>query len=397
LPIIGCRSNKVASIVTTRNIESSVSSSTPRSDKYKYNIAVVPGDGIGPEVCGAAVRVLEVTLGADFSRLVCTTHEAGAECYRRTGVAFPDDTLAACRDADAILHGAAGLPGVLYADGTEAGQDFTLRLRAELDLYANVRPIKLYEGVPSPLAGRRAGDIDYVIVRENTEGLYASRGGGTLIGDSVATDTMVITRKGVERVVRFAAELARRRKGPPRDGKRRVTIVDKSNVLRSFAFFRHVAESVLDAYPDVEIDYALTDAMSTYLVSDPDYYDVIVTENFVGDLLSDLGAATVGSLGMGASAELGDSHGYFQSSHGTAPTIAGKGIANPIASILSGAFMLDWLGERREDATLQSAGARIQQAVSDMLASGQGLTRDLGGSAGTNECTDAICRALTKG
>jgi 3-isopropylmalate dehydrogenase len=302
--------------------------------------------------------------------------------------------MQACKRADAILHGAAGLPGVLYPDGTEAGQDFTLLLRKELDLYANIRPICLFEGIEGPLRNFKPGEIDYVIVRENTEGLYASRGGGTVVGDDVATDTMVITRKGVERIVKVAAELSRQRNGAPRDGKRRVTVVAKSNVLRSFAFFRKVAAEVMAGYPDIEADYALTDSMSVFMIERPDFYDVVVCENFVGDLLSDLGAATVAGMGVGAAAELGDGKGYFQSSHGTAPEIASQGIANPAASILSGASMLTWLGNEHNDEDLISAGKRIETAVKAALADGSARTLDIGGKAKTEQATTAVCSLL---
>ena len=289
---------------------------------------------------------------------------------------------------------AAGLPGVLYADGTEAGQDFTLLLQKELDLYANIRPICLFDGIEGPLRNFKLGEIDYIIVRENTEGLYASRGGGTIVGDDVSTDTLVITRKGVERIVRTAAELSRQRNGAPRDGKRRVTVVAKSNVLRSFAFFRKVATEVMAGYPDIEVDYALTDAMSVHMIERPDFYDVVVCENFVDDLLSDLGAATVGGMGLGAAAELGDGKGYFQSSHGTAPEIAGKGIANPVANVLSGASMLTWLGNEKNDGDLQSAGLRIEKAVKSALANGSAQTPDIGGTATIKQATAAIRTAL---
>ncbi|NQV99890.1 MAG: isocitrate/isopropylmalate dehydrogenase family protein [Rhodospirillales bacterium] len=358
-----------------------------------YNLTIVGGDGIGPEVCQAALDVVKAAVGSART-LTCSDFEAGADCYTRTGIAFPKETLEACRSAHAILHGAAGLPGVLYADGTEAGQDFTLQLRNELDLYANVRPIKLYAGVTSALRRFEPGSIDYVIVRENTEGLYASRGGGVVLGDEVATDLMVITRKGVERIVRYAAELARTRNGAPSDGVKRVTIVDKSNVLRSFAFFRKVADEVMADYPDIETDYALTDAMSVYMIERPDTFDVVVSENFVGDLLSDLGAATVGGMGMSAAAELGDGHGYFQASHGTAPDIAGKGIANPVATILSGACMLEWLGHRHDDDYLITCAENIRRATSAALISGAARTRDVGGEARTADCVEAICKAL---
>jgi 3-isopropylmalate dehydrogenase len=356
-----------------------------------YTIAVVPGDGIGPEVCAATTQVIDAALGP-ASPLSFVEYPAGAQCYLDTGEAFPVATMDGCRGADAILHGASGVPGVLYPDGTEAGQDFCLKLRFALDLYANIRPIRLYPGVESPL--REKTEIDYVIVREGTEGLYTARGGGNLLRGEVATDTMVITRRGTERIVRQAAELARRRNGALSDGKRRVTICDKANVLRSFAFFRRVAEETLAEYPDIEIDYAIVDAMTVHLIERPEHYDVIVAENLVGDIISDLGAATVGGMGMSVSAELGDKHALFQASHGSAPDLAEKGIANPIATVLSGANMLEWLGQRNNDEALQTAADRIRVASETVLREGRSLTGDLGGTAGTAECAAAICGAL---
>ena len=356
-----------------------------------YNIVTIDGDGIGPEVCQSAMTVLREACG---SRLHFQPAEGGALHYTQTGSVLPEDTYKACRDAHAVLHGAAGLPGVTYADGTEVGNDLHLQLRFKLDLYANVRPIRLYRGVAPALSGWRPGQIDYVIVRENTEGLYASRGAGTNLRGEVATDTLVVTRKGVERVARFAFELARKRRGAPRDGRRRVTVCDKANILRSYAFFRQICTEVAGAYPDVEIDYAYADAITVHMLKKPDFYDVIVAENMFGDIISDLGAGTVGGLGIAASAELGDGHGLFQGAHGSAPDIAGRDVASPVATILSAALMLRWLGERHADATLREAALRVEQAVEAVLEQGQHVPHDLGGSARCSEMTTAVCRQL---
>ena len=356
-----------------------------------YDITTIDGDGIGPEVCQATVAVLREACG---DRLRFTAHDGGAAHYLRSGAVLPAETEAACRAAHATLHGAAGLPGVTYPDGTEVGNDLHLQLRARLDLFANVRPIRLYRGVNSPLKGWQPGQIDYVIVRENTEGLYASRGAGINLRGELVTDTMVMTRKGVERVARFAFELARRRQGAPRDGRRRVTCCDKANILRSYAFFRAVFDEVGANFPDVERDHAYADAITVHLLKKPDFYDVIVAENMFGDILSDLGAGTVGGLGIAASAELGERHGLFQGAHGSAPDIAGQDLASPVATILSGALMLRWLGERHADAALGEAARRVEQAVEAVLAAGQWVPRDLGGTASCTEMTTAICRQL---
>jgi len=356
-----------------------------------YEIATIDGDGIGPEVCGATVAVLTQACGA---RLRFVPLPGGAGHYRRTGAVLPDETFAACGRADAILHGAAGLPEVTYPDGTEVGNDLHLQLRLRLDLFANVRPIRLYRGVASPLSGWRPGQIDYVIVRENTEGLYASRGAGVNLRGEVVTDTLVMTRRGVERVARFAFALARTRSGAPRDRRRRVTVCDKANILRSYAFFRAVCTEVAREHPEVELDVAYVDAITVHLLKKPDFYDVIVTENLCGDILSDLGAGTVGGLGIAASAELGEHHGLFQGAHGSAPDIAGQDLASPIATILSGAMMLRWLGERHADADLIAQAARVERAVEETLAAGAVVPRDLGGSASCTAITEAVRRAL---
>ncbi len=233
-----------------------------------------------------------------------------------------------------------------------------------------------------------------MIVRENTEGLYASRGAGVNLRGEVVTDTLVMTRKGVERIARFSFDLARTRHGAPRDGKRRVTVCDKANILRSYAFFRQVCNEVAAGYPEVEIDHAYADAITVHMLKKPDFYDVIVAENMFGDIISDLGAGTVGGLGIAASAEIGDDHALFQGAHGSAPDIAGQDRASPLATILSGALMLRWLAERHGDGELAAAAGRVEQAVESVLAAGEQVPSDLGGSASCSDITAAVCRAL---
>jgi 3-isopropylmalate dehydrogenase len=363
--------------------------------KDVYQIAVVHGDGIGPEVCAAAVEVVKAALGPGCP-LRFTEYPAGAEHFLKTGQSFPEPTFQACRAADAILHGAAGLPGVVYPDGTEAGLDFTLRLRFELDLYANIRPIRLFKGVQSPLSGVKAGDIDCIILRENSEGLYAARGSGALLRGEVAVDTLVQTRAGIERIVRKAFELARQSCGAPRDGVRRVTCCDKANVLRSYAFFRSVFDEVAREYPDIAAEHALVDAMAMHLVLKPGHFNVIVSENMFGDILSDLAAATIGGMGMTPSAEIGAANGFFQAAHGSAPDIAGKGIANPYGTILSAASMLDWLGHTHGDEKLNQAADRIRGVTETCLAGGL-LSADLKGMASTRDITHSVCDRLATG
>ncbi len=352
-----------------------------------YRIAAIGGDGIGPEVLAEGVKVLQAVAG-DGLRLTFEHAEVGAALYRRTGEDLPREVVELCRSADAILFGAAGLPDVRFPDGTEIAPQVTLRFL--LDLYAGVRPIRLYPGVPTPLALPPGRAIDYVILRENTEGLFASRGGGARVADDVVADTLLVTRRGTERVVRRAFELARRRGRPAP----RVTCVDKANIFASYAFFRRVFHEVAAGFPEVAADVAYIDAMAMYVVQAPWRYDVVVLENMFGDILSDLGAATVGGLGMAPSGDLGDERALFQPSHGTAPDIAGRGIANPIAMILSAAMLLDWLGERRSDPVAARAARRIEAAVRQVLEKGTVRTPDLGGRASTRAVGDAVAAAV---
>ena len=362
-----------------------------------YLIAVLPGDGIGPEVMAPAldaVRAAAEVVGG--VRLQFTSHEAGAGHYRSHGVALPDAVLADCLAADAVFLAAIGLPDVRQPDGTEVQPLMMVGLRRAMGLHSAVRPIKLYPGAPTPLKDVGPG-IDFVILRENLEGLFASFGGGAVVGDAVATDTLVVTRDGTTKVAETAFRIAERRTGRPLDGKKLVTCVDKANIFRSLAFFRKVVFDVAARHPGVAVDATYVDAASLYLVQTPQAFDVIVTENQFGDILSDLGAALVGGLGLAPSAEIGDRHALFQPSHGTAPGIAGKDIANPLATILSGAMMLDWLGETKHDPAAAEAGRRIEAAVAKVLAEGRVRTPDLGSTAGTRAVGEAVVRAIREG
>ncbi|HUG89738.1 MAG TPA: isocitrate/isopropylmalate dehydrogenase family protein [Planctomycetaceae bacterium] len=362
----------------------------------RYHIAVLPGDGIGPEVMDVAVRVLEAATagtGSDGFKLDFVPHSAGAKHYRRTGSVLPADVLDDCLKSDAVLLAAVGLPDVRLPDNTEVQPEIMVGLRRALGLYAAVRPIRLYPGAPTPLKDVGPG-IDFVIIRENLEGLFASYGGGCVVGDQVATDTLVITRAGTERVVEFAFRLAERRNGRPLDGRRLVTCVDKANIFRSLAFFRKVFFEVAARHPDVAAEAVYVDAMSLYMVQNPQGFDVLVMENQFGDILSDLGAGLVGGLGLAPSAELGEEHALFQPSHGTAPQLAGQNVANPLAMILSAAMMLDWLGERDDVSAAVTAGRRIESAVARVLKEGTTLTADLGGRAGTTTAGEAVLRQL---
>lgn len=359
----------------------------------RYQIAVLPGDGIGPEVMEAAQRVLEAACSGAGPDLAFADHPAGAGLFLRTGEVLPEATLDACKAADAVLFAAIGLLEARHADGTEVSPAAMMALRRELGLYAAVRPIKLYPGAPTPLRRTDAG-VDFVVLRENLEGLFTSFGGGFIQEDEAAGDSLIFTRRGTERIVEFAFQLAARRGGRPLDGRRTVTCVDKANVFRSFAFFRKVFHEVAGRHREVHTEAIYVDAMSMLMVQQPEAYDVLVMENLLGDILSDLGAGLVGGLGLAPSAEVGDTHGLFQPSHGSAEALAGKDAANPLAMILSGAMMLDWLGERRGDQSALAAARHVEAAVSRVIAEGRVLTPDLGGSAGTRDVSRAVIAAL---
>lgn len=359
----------------------------------EYDIVVLPGDGIGPEVTEVAVRAL--TTAAKLRggpALHFDEHDASASRWQRSGVAMPDDAFEACARADAILLGAIGLPQARYPDGREVNGDVILRLRYDLDLFAGIRPVRSFPGPARVLA--RDQRIDYVIVRENTEGGYASSRGGTRVRDEVVTDVIVVTATGTRRICEVACQLARRRAGRPSDGQHSVICVDKANVLSSYGFFRSVFDQVAAKFGDIETRHVYVDAMTAAQVLHPSDLDVIVTENMFGDILSDLGAATIGGLGLAPSADIGDRHGVFQPSHGSAPDIAGRNVANPLAAVLSAAMMADWLGQQNADAAALGVAAGIEAAVSALLADASVLPADLGGSASTSEVADALLAAL---
>jgi 3-isopropylmalate dehydrogenase len=356
----------------------------------EYRIAVLAGDGIGPEVMHVALQVLDA-VGRKFSRSFDhRAHPAGAQHFVDSGHALPEATLDACRASHAILFGAMGLPHVRGHDGTEIIPQ--LDIRFALDLYAGVRPIKTFAGLPIPLSNPLASEIDLVLVRENTEGLFYSRGRGVIEGDEAAYDTMKITRHGTERICDFALKLAQDRKAL--GGQGRVTSVDKANVFASMAFWRKIFEERAARYPAISTDSAYVDAMALNLVLKPWQYDVLVTENMFGDILSDLIASLVGGMGMAPSGDIGDDYALFQPAHGTAPDITGKGIANPTAMILSVAMMLQWLAARHEDAVLHSAAQCIESAVSRSFQEGGIRPFEFGGSSGTQAIADAVIARL---
>jgi 3-isopropylmalate dehydrogenase len=317
---------------------------------------------------------------------------AGAAHYAATGEALPASSLAAARAADAILLGAMGDPAVRYPDGTEISPQ--LQLRFELGLYAGVRPVRSVAGIKGPLADPRAAALDFVLVRESTEGLFASYGKGTIENDSVARETMVITRSTSERLFDFTFHLAQHRQQEGKPGT--VTCVDKANVFSAFAFFRRIFDERAACYPEIQAKHAYVDATALDMVRKPWTFDVLVTENMFGDILSDLGAGLMGGMGLAPSGDIGDEHAVFQPCHGSAPDIAGSGKANPTATFLSGALMLEWLAVRHRIAACTAAATLLRKAVDAAFAGGKLVTAEFGGSASTADVTSAVQAALDK-
>lgn len=345
-----------------------------------FNIISLPGDGIGPEVVQEGLRVLHaVESGLKDVRFIVREMPCGAGEYLENGDPLPKSTVTACREADAILLGAMGLPNVRWPDGTEMVPQ--VDLREILDLYAGIRPIYLYNSEHCPLKDIEAGQIDFAIFRENTEGLFFSRKNTYPKDATMVEDTLRVSRKGAERIIRSAFRYA---------GSRRnfVTLVDKANVLPSMAYLRSIFDEVhRREFPIARVDRVYVDAAALFLVEHPKHFDVIVTENMFGDILSDLAAGLVGGMGMAPSGDIGDRHAIFQPSHGTAPSIAGQGIANPVATILSVAMMLDYL-------KVEPGAKTIRAAVKKALANPLNATQDLGGSLRCSAMTDAILSAL---
>jgi len=332
-----------------------------------YSIAVLPGDGIGPEVIAEAVKTLRAVEQRFPLQFECKEYSVGAGEFLASGDPLPPETFEFIQDHDAILLGAMGLPNVRWPNGTEMAPQ--LDLREQLDLYAGLRPIRLVHSDATPLKGYEAGTIDIMIVRENCEGLFWSRKGSIESSESEVIDGMRISRAGSERLFEAAFEQAKKRRG-------KVTLVDKSNVLPSLAYFRRIFDEVAERYPSIEAERIYIDASTLYLVQRPETFDVIVTENMFGDILSDLAAGLVGGMGMAPSADIGDKYAVFQPSHGSAPDIAGQGKANPTATILSAAMMLEWLGETE---VAQALDVAVEITMSDSA----NWTPDLGGSSST--------------
>jgi tartrate dehydrogenase/decarboxylase/D-malate dehydrogenase len=350
-----------------------------------FTIAVINGDGVGREVIPQARRVLDKASQKHSVSLVFQEFEWGAEHFFRWGRMMPAGALDLLQPCDAILLGAVGHPDI--PDHTTLN-GLLLPIRRSFDQYANVRPAYLYPGVDSPLAGRKGGEVDFVVVRENSEGEYAPVGGFVYQHqpEEIAVQTSVFTRRGIERIVRFAFDLARRR-----NRKKRVTSMTKSNAQAySMTLWDRTFQDVAEQYPDVETESLLVDAAAMNFVRRPESFDVVVGSNLFADILSDLSAIIIGSMGLAPSANLDPLRRFpsmFEPVHGSAPDIAGKGVVNPLATILSAAMMLDHL-------ELPAAAKEVNDAVAAVLAERKVRTPDLGGKSSTTEVTDAVLERL---
>ncbi|MEP3055510.1 isocitrate/isopropylmalate family dehydrogenase [Ascidiaceihabitans sp.] len=359
--------------------------------KHTFDIAVFEGDGIGPEITQPTVEILQKLAGQSGAyELTFKDAPAGAAHYAKTGASLPEASMDIARQSDAILLSAMGLPNVRYDDGTEISPQ--IDLRKALVLFAGVRPVTIKAGQTTPLNLPAGREVDFVLIRESTEGLFHTQGRGEVTKDE-ARETLLITRDISEKLFKFAFDLAKTRKSTGRSpGK--VTCVDKANVFRAFAFFREMFDAEAAKHPDIVADHAYVDATALWMVQKPWDFDVMVTENMFGDILSDLGAGLMGGLGLAPSADIGLDHAVFQPCHGSAPDIAGQNAANPMAMILSAAMMLDWLGLRYDNPAMVSDGVRLREAVETVVAKGAILTRDLGGGASTTQAADAVWGAL---
>ncbi|OQX18849.1 MAG: 3-isopropylmalate dehydrogenase [Desulfobacteraceae bacterium IS3] len=351
-----------------------------------YRIAVIPGDGTGPEVVAEGIKVLETAAKKFNFALNFTNYPLGGEHYKKTGEIISDDTLTSLARFDAMYLGAIGhpdvKPGIL-----EKG--ILLRLRFHFDQYINLRPVRLYEGVYTPLKDKGPKDIDFVVVRENTEGLYAGAGGVLKFGtpDEVAIQESINTRKGVERCIRYAFDYCRKR-----NQRKKLTLCGKTNVL-TFAFdlWDRTFKEVAKEYPDIQTDYAHVDAICMWMVKNPEWFDVIVTDNMFGDIITDLGAMIQGGMGIAAGGNI-NPHGLsmFEPIGGSAPKYTGKGVINPIAAISAGQLMLETLGQNKAAALIEKAVIKVlRENIKDVAAGKMGYS--------TKEVGDLVAGLVEKG
>lgn len=374
----------------------------------KHNIAVIRGDGIGPEIISEGVKVLDAVSELDNFELEWVEYPHGAEHYLSTGELINEDTLKELEQYDTIYFGCIGDPRV---DTGVLEQGILLNMRFYFDQYVNLRPVKLLEGVPTPLAGKGPADIDFTVVRENTEDFYVGIGGRVKDGkksekleivreryqvkfgldietdsDELAYQIGILTREGCERVMKYAFELARAQ------GKNKVTSVDKANVLtHGYGFWREVFNEVAHEYPEIETNFNFVDALCMWLVKNPEWYQVIVAPNMFGDIITDLGAMIQGGLGLAPGGNINpDGVSMFEPIHGSAPKYKGKGVSNPIATIWAGAMLLEAVGEK-------SASEKVINAIETVLREGQVRTYDLGGNSKMSEVGDAIVSEMKMG
>jgi isocitrate/isopropylmalate dehydrogenase len=369
-----------------------------------YSLVTLGGDGTGPEVMAQGLRVLQAVSKPLAIEWATKDIPAGGQYYlaNEGDRDWPEGSEEACASADLILLGAVGWPKpggggpVTMRNGKMAGHSAVIGNRTRLNLYANIRPVKLYEGVSHRIHGAHKqvwepGRVDMVFLRENTEGLYSPTGGKLQPGGrtEVAIDTRVITRRASEQIIRHAFELCRRRgRGAPNDGKMRVTAIVKDNVLHGCQFFRDVFFEIGEEYPDIEKETAIVDAFTQWLLGKPEHYDVCVTTNMFGDIVTDLASVLQGGMGMAVGANVGREHAMLEPIHGSAPTHAGKDKVNPIAMILAVKEGLDWLADRKQDDRLRRAASAIENAVIDVLKAGAPLTYDLVGESKAAKCSD---------
>ena len=367
------------------------------STKNAYDIVLLPGDGIGLEIAIEARKVLDtvsprIDVSFNIEEIPC-----GGEYYLEHGRDWPAGSEEKCAAADVMLLGAVGWPDpngvgpVTMANGKMAGYSPVIGNRTRFNLYANVRKVKLLPGVRHRISGSHQQvwsdkNVDMVFVRENTEGLYAGMGGTLSPGGKglLATDTRVITRVATERVVRKAFALCNERgRGAPKDGKKRVTCIVKDNVLQGCKLFAQIFTEIGEEFPDIEKDFAIVDAFTQWLITQPEYYDVCVTSNMFGDIVTDLASVLQGGMGMAVGCNVGDDHAMFEPIHGSAPKHAGKNIACPLGAINAVAMMLEYLGE-------MTAAQRIDDAVGDLLRSGQVKSADARSGISTSAMGDMV-------
>ncbi len=375
-----------------------------------HSVVLLPGDGTGVEVAAQARRVLDAVEAALAVTFAVEEIPCGGQYYLEHGRDWPEGSEEKCRAADVILLGAVGWPDpkgggpVTMPGGKMAGWSPVIGNRTRLDLYANIRPVKLYEGVTARISGTHKqvwdpANVNMLFIRENTEDLYAGIGGILAPGGRgvVATDTRIVTRAASERVIRLAYEMAMKRSGAPKDGKKRVTCIVKNNVLDGCRFFASIFEEIGADYPEVEQDIAIVDAFTQWLIGQPEYYDVLVTTNMFGDIVTDLASVLQGGMGMAVGCNVGDRHAMFEPIHGSAPKHSGQDKVNPMAMILATAEALRWLSDKKQDPQLKRAGDAIEDAVRAVLKEGKTLTYDIAGSGRASkmsEVTTAILDAL---